>query len=411
MRNTLRALALTLALLPGLAAAQTFPTVPDHTVLGRIGTGGGSGPSQAIPFATMAAQLAAISLPTPYQFGAVGNGVANDTAAINSAIAATPAWGTLFLPCGTYSVTSSTAQIFLISQNINIVGAGWCAKIVVASGNTAADLFHFYPPAGQNRGWKFDSFAIDSTASSSLSNIFHIDTHQTNTSGMGGAIWNNIQMLGAVNSIAMFFDNPSSNVNGGAFQVRITNNEFGGSGSGLITSNSGDSFWVEHNFFYANQFAISVYQISGAGNFSIINNSIISACQILIKAGIAPIIRDNIIEQEVTNTCNDNAQIDINGDILGSTIQSPQIIGNQIQVPITGVGNPVNISLSKTDRTFIDGNTLRNAASVPGIFANTDTTNNRYGINTFLGSMSQRIDDVSTGSSFKYVTTGASDNN
>lgn len=36
------------------ASAQTFPTVPDHSVLGRIGAGSGSGPSQAIPFSYFA---------------------------------------------------------------------------------------------------------------------------------------------------------------------------------------------------------------------------------------------------------------------------------------------------------------------------------------------------------------------
>lgn len=51
MRNTLRALALTAALMPGLtpAIAQQFPTVPANSVIGRLGIG--SGPSQAIPFA------------------------------------------------------------------------------------------------------------------------------------------------------------------------------------------------------------------------------------------------------------------------------------------------------------------------------------------------------------------------
>jgi hypothetical protein len=39
------------------AAAQQFPTVPDRTVIGRIGVGGSSGPSQAIPFATLLAQI------------------------------------------------------------------------------------------------------------------------------------------------------------------------------------------------------------------------------------------------------------------------------------------------------------------------------------------------------------------
>ncbi len=40
-----------LALLPAVAAAQTFPTVPSNTVIGR--TAVGTGPAQAIPFATL----------------------------------------------------------------------------------------------------------------------------------------------------------------------------------------------------------------------------------------------------------------------------------------------------------------------------------------------------------------------
>jgi hypothetical protein len=55
--KALRSLVLALALIPGLAAAQTFPTVPDHTVIGRLGSGTGSGPSQAMPFSALAAQL------------------------------------------------------------------------------------------------------------------------------------------------------------------------------------------------------------------------------------------------------------------------------------------------------------------------------------------------------------------
>lgn len=62
MRRTAAALALLATLLPSLAFGQAgvgnFPqTVPDRSVVGRIGTGGGSGPTQAIPFATLSAQL------------------------------------------------------------------------------------------------------------------------------------------------------------------------------------------------------------------------------------------------------------------------------------------------------------------------------------------------------------------
>jgi hypothetical protein len=55
MKQTSRALAFVLALLPAIAAAQTFPTVPSQTVIGR--TAFGTGPAQAIPFSSITANL------------------------------------------------------------------------------------------------------------------------------------------------------------------------------------------------------------------------------------------------------------------------------------------------------------------------------------------------------------------
>lgn len=51
------------ALMTGIspAIAQQFPTVPDHSVIGRIGTGSASGPSQAIPWATLISQLSLVT--------------------------------------------------------------------------------------------------------------------------------------------------------------------------------------------------------------------------------------------------------------------------------------------------------------------------------------------------------------
>ncbi len=50
-----KTIALLLALLPAAASAQTFPTVPSQTVIGR--TAFGTGPAQAIPFSTITANL------------------------------------------------------------------------------------------------------------------------------------------------------------------------------------------------------------------------------------------------------------------------------------------------------------------------------------------------------------------
>lgn len=54
MHKTFRALALIFALLlPTAAKAQQFPSIPDHSVIGRIGITGQSGPSQAISFSLL----------------------------------------------------------------------------------------------------------------------------------------------------------------------------------------------------------------------------------------------------------------------------------------------------------------------------------------------------------------------
>lgn len=58
MKHLARALALLLALLPAAGAAQTFPTVPSSTVIGRLSTG--TGPSQAIPISILLAQIGGV---------------------------------------------------------------------------------------------------------------------------------------------------------------------------------------------------------------------------------------------------------------------------------------------------------------------------------------------------------------
>jgi hypothetical protein len=58
-------------------------------------------------------------------YGATGNGTADDTVAINSAIAALTSGATLFFPCGTYLITS---QLSINSSNVAIDG-GSCAII------------------------------------------------------------------------------------------------------------------------------------------------------------------------------------------------------------------------------------------------------------------------------------------
>ena len=57
VRSQLAAAAFLLASAAVVFGQSAPPTLPDHTVYGRLGTGTGSGPGQAIPFATLTTQL------------------------------------------------------------------------------------------------------------------------------------------------------------------------------------------------------------------------------------------------------------------------------------------------------------------------------------------------------------------
>jgi len=73
-------------------------------------------------------------------YGAVGNGIADDTGAINSAIAALPATGGIvYFPPGIYLVT---AQIPILQSSVRIMGAG-IGVSVIQDASTTADTLSF----------------------------------------------------------------------------------------------------------------------------------------------------------------------------------------------------------------------------------------------------------------------------
>lgn len=133
MTGTIPAMRLIRSALAGLlalsavatATAQTFPTVPDKTVIGRIGIGGQSGPSQAIPFATLFSNIVSAS--------GVPNAVLGTDASGNGRFSATLPSG-LTIPSPT--LTGSVSSPF--GANLPLFGGGSGSPIVAgtATGNT-----------------------------------------------------------------------------------------------------------------------------------------------------------------------------------------------------------------------------------------------------------------------------------
>jgi hypothetical protein len=186
MKKHISAALAALLLIAGItpAIAQTFPTVPSQTVIGRLGTPGTSGPSQAIPFATLGAQispyisviptgattarnLATWAADDPYieDFGG-GTGVANNTTAFNAAVAA--GRGVRFRAGGSYNFTTAPN---CISKAFRITGPPFSDQL--------AQLNRNYNEATATRGlfcW--------TTGEMNVANVFIVN-NAANTGGAG----------------------------------------------------------------------------------------------------------------------------------------------------------------------------------------------------------------------------------
>lgn len=78
-----------------------------------------------------------VGYPTPQDFGAAGDGVTDDTAAIQLAINSVSAsgGGTLFFPAGTYQVTPTASPALTVPSNIKLVGANRRASTLRKTAN------------------------------------------------------------------------------------------------------------------------------------------------------------------------------------------------------------------------------------------------------------------------------------
>jgi hypothetical protein len=98
---------------------------------GVINTGNATAISYTASFAGATAQTVQTKLEqyvSVKDFGAVGDGVADDTAAIQAAIAGSPTGSTIYFPAGTYFVTDT----ILIDVDVSFVGTGEMGSIILA---------------------------------------------------------------------------------------------------------------------------------------------------------------------------------------------------------------------------------------------------------------------------------------
>lgn len=293
-------------------------------------------------------------------FGADKTGTADSTSAIATAKAAVPVGGKLYAPAGSYLVSGTGTEIFLLTQPINVEGdgssitGGGTTFLVASSVPTTRDIFHIVPPTNTSpRGFTFAKFNIKSQTGSPVGkNALHFDTTAGTTTNIADIIINQVYMDGSASAggFSIHLDNGTGvNTNGGELFVTIDKSILNG---GLSCLFCGDSLRLLNSQILTANSGFTIRQIAGAGGFLATGNNIVAAGGNIISAASAPVVGPgNEFEQQTTNTEANNAILDI------QVATSPKVFGNSI-VGLTGTGNPSQIRMDAVTGGSVENNFL-----------------------------------------------------
>jgi hypothetical protein len=156
-------LAVDAAKVPMLASANKFTapiTAPGFTgpLTGNVtGTASGNLPLSGGKLAGALTAPAFIDSHNVKYFGVTGNGTTDDTKALQTAILAQGAGGSLYLPCGTYLISSA----LVVNQNgLTILGQGVGCAIIQLKPGTTTDALDINPTSMVNHDMRLSSFVI-----------------------------------------------------------------------------------------------------------------------------------------------------------------------------------------------------------------------------------------------------------
>lgn len=332
--------------------------------------------------------------PTWPEYGAKGDGVADDTAAITAAIAAAEAVrGTVRLPSGTYLVSGAGTEIFLVQNPIQFEGSGRDTEIRVKSTvGAATDVFHIVPKTSTDADatmYKFQDFRITAQAGTPARHAFNWDAtaagafmrrflvHRVWTDAFGGR--------------AMVVTNPIPNANGGIFTCSVQDCFLN---NGIQLSKAGDSVSILNNTLTGANAGIESDLVSGAGQLVVAFNNITNAGGIQIKNGISTRIVFNNIQISVAFTGTNAALIDLNG--VTSALLNTEVSGNIISVQ-SGAGVVDALRVGTCQDTHVEGNYILSVLGAFGIRVAAAATRTFVGASNFLGGAGGTLTDAGTG--------------
>lgn len=248
---------------------------------------------------------------TPEDYGAVGDGIADDRIAVQAAIVQAQNSGATLSLKGVYGVSQAVPNTYclLISSALTIRGTGaqpgfplgWIKPLATVGPTIDIILIQGTSVAGL-RDLYIDSIAIGTNAAALGNHAIHIVT-ASGVNDFGNAIITNCKFWN-VNGMSIQHDHTGGGT-GGWFQSQITNNDFF---NGITLNSSGSGLTFSGNDFHGNT----------AGQTWLYSN--------IVGGGFGPVIQDNLFETQ--------------GYILIDAGENTQIINNKIELDSgNGVSN------------------------------------------------------------------------
>ena len=267
-------------------------------------------------------------------FGAVGDQVTDDTAAIQNALNTVPASATLFFPEGYYSVLGSGASALTRNAPLNIVGAGYGSTGIFFPGSvpSSRDMLTFTATGGTYQGIHIhdigflsfglggNTLVVDGSGGNSPATNFIYQVHLHDV------------LIGA----------PSS----GKDSIRLRSVAYStiercNLGS-IFSFETGDTLVIRENILGDTaRNCVDVVFVSGAGGFQCIGNVIAgTAAHVRVRNGNGPIIAFNEFETPAgqSNTNGFLVELGDTGEIMVGAV----LLANQYSV-LPSTSNPVPI--------------------------------------------------------------------
>jgi hypothetical protein len=326
-------------------------------------------------------------------YGAAGNGVADDTTAIKAAITAAAANDILYFPTGTYKVSSE----LLMTSPLSVLGDGKQTTLFTGTISSGA-LFHLQPPTGVDWiGQTFSNFG----STVICANILNIDTTAANSDV---SYFSAADIFGSGTTKDCFINNGVSTNGGNLFcaSIRRCGLTSAAGYSCVNLTYGGDSILIDDNDLTGNGWAVYASQTGGAGQLIISRNNITANNGIFISQAYSPIISEN--EMEFNAVPNNGIVIELYGDGTSNQIIGGAIRDNGISLDAGVTSISEIIYISGSTGVVVSGNRLMSnpsgtlAIGISSTATSTFIDNNNLFINISMNFYDLSSSTVYTGS-------------